>query len=101
MPNHVPKEKLGLTTRHIAHSLRIAMAIKDMSQTKLAKRSGYSEHSLSRLLGDRTSSSDPKLSTIYCLAEALDLTMDELWSLPHKARGLLNTEARLTQNSMK
>jgi len=90
MPNHVSKEKLGLSTKHISYSVRIALAIKDMSQKELAERSGYSEASLARLIGTRVDDSDPKLSTIYCLAEALNMTMDELWSLPIRAQGLMN-----------
>lgn len=83
------KDELKISNAHIAHAVRIAMAIEGVNIKELSEKSGFSHSGLTRFLGESTNVSDTKLSTVYALATALGLTTDELWTLPERSADIL------------
>ena len=75
---------------HIAHAVRIAMAIKNMSLIELSARSGITNTTLGRFVGSRNANTNPQLRTVLHIAKALDMSLEDLINLPGKAKDLLN-----------
>ena len=60
---------------NIAKSIRIALAINNMSQKELAKSAGITQATITNIMKGRTS---PSLRTIEKIARAMDCNFDEL-----------------------
>lgn len=56
--------------------LKMIMKQKNMTAYKLSKESGVKESALSRILNKKTP--DPQISTVIKIANALDVSIDEI-----------------------
>lgn len=73
------------------HGFDIALAIKGTTKAKILKKANLSVSIFSRY-SDTKKSSNPRLETLLKISRALEMSIEEVISLPERAERLLKNE---------